>query len=71
MTDSLERIKNGTPTDDVIMSFSETKVRVTLYGKFVWHDVLTLFSWNLPNYYCQDAVGFSSYASEEQRYKTD
>lgn len=26
MADSLERIKNGTPTDDVIMSFAETKV---------------------------------------------
>ena len=26
MNDSLERIKNGTPTDDVIVTFPETKV---------------------------------------------
>jgi 2-methylisocitrate lyase-like PEP mutase family enzyme len=43
MTESLDRIQKGLPTDDLICSFSETK----------------------------DVVGFSNYASEEQRYKTD
>ena len=43
MTESLERIKEGQPTDDIISTFVETK----------------------------DVVGFSSYAKEEQRYKTD
>ena len=43
MTESLERIKEGQPTDDIISTFVETK----------------------------DVVGFSNYAKEEQRYKTD
>lgn len=43
MTESLDRIQNGTPTDDIISTFTETK----------------------------DAVGFTKYASEEQRYKTN
>jgi len=43
MTESLQRIKEGQPTDDLISTFKDTK----------------------------DVVGFSSYAKEEQRYKTD
>eukprot|EP00536_Pseudo-nitzschia_multiseries_P000164 jgi/Psemu1/293942/fgenesh1_pm.3_\ len=43
MTESLERIQRGEPTDDIISSFTDTK----------------------------DVVGFTSYASEEQRYKTE
>ena len=43
MTESLQRIKEGKPTDDLISTFTDTK----------------------------DVVGFSSYAKEEQRYKTD
>jgi len=43
MTESLERIEKGTPTDEIISTFMETK----------------------------DSVGFTKYASEEQRYKTD
>ncbi len=43
MTESLQRIKEGKPTDDLISTFSDTK----------------------------DVVGFSNYAKEEQRYKTD
>jgi 2-methylisocitrate lyase-like PEP mutase family enzyme len=43
MEDSLLRIKEGIPTDDIILPFSETK----------------------------DAVGFSYYAKEERRYKTE
>lgn len=43
MTESLDRIQQGLPTDDIISTFSETK----------------------------DVVGFTKYASEEQRYKSD
>jgi 2-methylisocitrate lyase-like PEP mutase family enzyme len=43
MTESLDRIQRGIPTDELISSFSQTK----------------------------DVVGFSSYASQEQRYRTD
>jgi 2-methylisocitrate lyase-like PEP mutase family enzyme len=43
MQESLECIKQGKPTDDLILSFPETK----------------------------DAVGFTRYASLEQRYRTD
>ncbi|VEU33436.1 unnamed protein product [Pseudo-nitzschia multistriata] len=43
MTESLERIQQGTATDDIISTFTETK----------------------------DVVGFTKYASEEQRYKAD
>jgi 2-methylisocitrate lyase-like PEP mutase family enzyme len=43
MTFSLDRIKQGLPTDDIISTFTETK----------------------------DVVGFTQYATEEQRYKTD
>ena len=43
MNESLERIKQGLPTDDLICSFSETK----------------------------DAVGFTEYAVEEERYRVD
>jgi len=43
MTESLERIQLGQPTEDLISSFQDTK----------------------------DVVGFTSYAKEEQRYKTD
>jgi 2-methylisocitrate lyase-like PEP mutase family enzyme len=43
MQESLDRIQNGLPTDDLILPFSETK----------------------------DAVGFSSYADEESRYRVD
>ena len=43
MQESLDKIKTGQPTDDVILSFAETK----------------------------DAVGFTAYSSEEQRYATD
>jgi 2-methylisocitrate lyase-like PEP mutase family enzyme len=43
MTESLERIHQGVPTDDLIVSFGETK----------------------------DTVGFTQYAKQEQRYKTD
>lgn len=43
MIESLDRIQQGLPTDDIISTFSETK----------------------------DVVGFTKYASEEQRYKTD
>jgi len=43
MQQSLELIKNGQPTDDMILSFEKTK----------------------------DAVGFTAYNSEEQRYSVD
>jgi 2-methylisocitrate lyase-like PEP mutase family enzyme len=43
MQQSLQRIRQGLPTDDLITSFDETK----------------------------DAVGFTSYAREENRYKVD
>lgn len=43
MQESLDRIKHGKPTDDLILPFTETK----------------------------DAVGFSSYADEEGRYRVD
>ena len=43
MQTSLDRIREGLPTDDLILSFDETK----------------------------DAVGFSQYAKEEQRYRVD
>eukprot|EP00521_Asterionellopsis_glacialis_P007682 CAMPEP_0195288084 /NCGR_PEP_ID=MMETSP0707-20130614/4892_1 /TAXON_ID=33640 /ORGANISM="Asterionellopsis glacialis, Strain CCMP134" /LENGTH=315 /DNA_ID=CAMNT_0040347905 /DNA_START=41 /DNA_END=991 /DNA_ORIENTATION=- len=43
MQESLDRIKNGEPTDDLILTFGETK----------------------------DAVGFTKYAEEEDRYKVD
>lgn len=43
MQTSLERIREGLPTDDLILSFEETK----------------------------DAVGFTQYAKEEQRYRVD
>ena len=43
MTESLERIHKGEPTDDIISTFEQTK----------------------------DVVGFTSYAKEEQRYKTE
>jgi len=43
MQESLTRIKDGLPTDDLILSFPETK----------------------------DAVGFTQYSLEEQRYSTD
>ena len=43
MTESLERIHHGQPTDDIISTFEETK----------------------------DVVGFTNYASEEERYKID
>ena len=43
MQESLSRIQEGLPTDDLIVSFAETK----------------------------DAVGFTQYAKEEQRYRAD
>ena len=43
MEESLTRIKEGIPTDDIIVSFSDSK----------------------------DVVGFTRYASEEERYRTD
>ena len=43
MSECLERIKTGQPTDDLILPFAETK----------------------------DAVGFSQYAKEEERYRID
>jgi 2-methylisocitrate lyase-like PEP mutase family enzyme len=43
MQESLHRIQNGLPTDDLILPFAETK----------------------------DAVGFNSYADEENRYRVD
>jgi 2-methylisocitrate lyase-like PEP mutase family enzyme len=43
MQQSLELIKNGQPTDDMILSFEKTK----------------------------DAVGFTAYGTEEQRYSVD
>jgi 2-methylisocitrate lyase-like PEP mutase family enzyme len=43
MQDSLARIQDGLPTDDLILPFEETK----------------------------DAVGFSQYSKEEERYRTD
>jgi 2-methylisocitrate lyase-like PEP mutase family enzyme len=43
MQTSLDRIRDGLPTDDLILPFAETK----------------------------DAVGFSQYAKEEQRYRVD
>ena len=43
MTESLERIRSGQPTDDLISTFEETK----------------------------DVVGFTWYAAEQDRYKTD
>jgi 2-methylisocitrate lyase-like PEP mutase family enzyme len=43
MQESLARIQDGLPTDDLILTFEETK----------------------------DAVGFSQYAKEEQRYRAD
>ena len=43
MQDSLQLIKEGKPTDDMILTFQETK----------------------------DAVGFSRYGIEENRYKAD
>jgi len=43
MNESLQRLKDGEPTDDIISTFQDTK----------------------------DVVGFTSYAKEEARYKTD
>ena len=43
MNESLERIKKGEPTDDLIATFEETK----------------------------DVVGFTRYAAEQERYKTE
>lgn len=69
MEDSLDRIKNGKPTDDVIVSFQECKVSDLALEEFI---ILWVCEAKQSNRLCiQDAVGFTSYASEEQRYKTD
>ena len=78
MNESLERIKNGDPTDDMILSckyWIVLFVSVSSFSKMARHLTKSVHSSWFP-VACsvtetKDAVGFTKYAQEEDRYKSD
>jgi 2-methylisocitrate lyase-like PEP mutase family enzyme len=77
MNESLERIKNGIPTDDMILSCEYGSMECLMTYRelalahlcFPCSSSLLIMILSVPE--TKDAVGFTKYAEEEDRYKAD